>query len=266
VAVDGLPELGYYVLTEENVVYRYTKSGAGLQFSSRFSLNEEGRGVDLTLVRENQQISVAVTQWTGSLLRTGFVFRYSPEGKVISKWQTKHVPTGIDFDIVNHRIYFATADSNELYSVDLQGNEPKYACEVYGARQLGPIALDAERQLVYAADSVGGLFVADLASKKVTQLSSSFGLASALRLDSKRRILFVADNVQKKIFAVDLVTGRQTIIAASAQLRGPTGLALDPEDNSLLITDQRPGNVFLAPLNSPGKRASPFPQAAKKKK
>ena len=252
VAVDGLPEVGYYILAADNVVYRYSKADSGLQFVGRFALEAPGtNGIDLTFVRDNKQDTIVVTQWTDKL-HLGFVNRYSPEGTLIGSWPTlRHIPTGVDYDPTSHRVYFATADSNELYAADLHGGSPHQVCEIRGAVQIGPIALDFDRHLIYAADREGALFVVDLQSKKVTRLSPSFGLASALRFDGKNRKLYVADNVQKKIYAVDLSTQSNRVIVDSAQITSPSGLAPGPED-TLLVTDRKSGNVYLAKLEALG--------------
>jgi len=264
VAVDGLPEVGYYVLTANNVVYRYARADSGLQFVGRFSLQTSATGIDLTFARDNRQDTVVVTEWDDKL-HLGFVNRYSPEGKLIGSWPTlRHIPTGIDYDPTSHLVYFATADSNELYAADLHGGSPHQVCEIRGAVQIGPIALDIDRHLIYAADREGALFLIDLQSKKVTRLSSSFGLASALRFDGKNRKLYVADNVQKKIYAVDLSTQTNRVIVDSEQIASPSGLAPGPE-NTLLVTDRKSGSVYLAKLEALGtSQASSVRQARRK--
>jgi DNA-binding beta-propeller fold protein YncE len=263
VAVDGLPEVGYYVLAADNAVYRYAKVGSDLQFVGRFSLQGTAKGIDLTFVRDDTQGTVVVTQWDDKL-HLGFVYRYSPEGKVIQKWSTlRHIPTGLVYDPTSHLVYFATADSNELYAADLQGGSHQL-CEIRGAVQIGPITLDVERHLIYAADREGALFVVDLHSKKVTRLSLSFGLASALRLDGKNQKLYVADNVQRKIYVVDLSTQNNRVIVDSAQIKSPSGLAPGPE-NALLFTDRESGGVYLAKVDTLGPaKPSNVKQARKK--
>jgi DNA-binding beta-propeller fold protein YncE len=244
VAVDGLPEVGYYVLAADNAVYRYAKVGSDLQFIGRFSLQGRAKGIDLTFVRDSSQDTVVVTQWDDTL-HSGFVYRYSPEGNVIRKWSTgRHIPTGVDYDPTRHLVYFATADSNELYAADLQGDSHQL-CEIRGAVQIGPIALDIERHFIYAADREGAMFLVDLQSKRVTRLSATFGLASALRLDGKNQKLYVADNVQRKIYVVDLSTQNNRVAVDSAQIKSPSGLAPGPE-NTLLFTDRESGGVYLA--------------------
>lgn len=262
-AVGGLPDAGYYILTANNVVYHYTLAGAGLTFSRRFALDTPGDGADITFVRDGGHDSVVVTQWADKV-HLGFVRRYDPAGKVLATWQIRHVVTGVDFDQQKNRIYFVTLDSNELYSVDLSGGEPHVVCEARGALQLGPLAVDANRQLAYTSDAEGRLFVVDLTSKKVTQLSPSFGLASALRFDSQTRILYVADQGKQKIYAVDLSTAGGRIIGESSQIANPSGLAPGP-GNTLLVTDLKSGNVYLGKVGSAQVNRSQQTRASQKK-
>ncbi len=245
VAIEGMPEIGYYILSADDTVYHYGTSGSGLQFSGRFSLQgTDAYGIDVTVIRDNNQDSIAVTEWSDKI-RLGYVNRYSTEGRLIHSWSTlHHIPAGIDYDPGSHVLYFGTSDSNELYAVDIHENNPHYVCDVQGAAHLGPISLDPDRQLIYVTDSRGSLFVVDLRTRKTALLTSSFGLASALHFDSKTGILYVADIVQKKIYAVDPSSQNNRPVVDSAQIRSPSGLALGP-DNTLLITDQRSGGVFL---------------------
>jgi DNA-binding beta-propeller fold protein YncE len=264
VAVAGLPDVGYYILTAENVVYRYIAADSGLQFSSRFPLDPPGDAIDIAFLHVDQEDSVVVTQWTDKV-KLGFVNRYSPNGKLLSSWKTQHIPTGVDFDAVNRLVYFATVDSHELYKVDLRGGEPQFVCEIRGAIQLGPIALDVDRQLMYVADNQGAIFIVDLGSKKVKQLSSSFGLASALLFYRNHKVLYVADTVRKRIYAVDTSTPSQSnrVITQSPQLMGPSGIAPGRGD-ALLVTDSKSEKVFLAQIGPSGMGISQVPGPTKK--
>jgi DNA-binding beta-propeller fold protein YncE len=218
-----------------------------------------GDAVDITFLHADQENSVVVTQWADKL-KLGFVKRYSLSGKLIgSPWITKHIPTGVDFDVVNHLVYFATGDSHELYKVDLRGGDPQFVCEIRGAiQQLGSIALDADRQLMYVADNSGTVFIVDLRSKKVEQLHPSFGLAAALRFDNNHKVLYVADSVKKMVYAVDTSTPSQSrhVIVGLRQLMGPSGVAPGRGD-TLLITDAKSGKVFLAQIGQSGMGVPP---------
>jgi hypothetical protein len=262
-AVSGFPELGYYFLTEENAVYRYLASDSGLQFSNRFSLQPPGDAIDLILLHLDHDDSILVTQWADKL-KLGSLIRYSPDGKVIGSWTTRHIPRGVTFDPVSRVVYFVTADSHELYKADLRGGEPQFVCEVRGARGLGPVALDVDRHLMYVADDQGAIFVVDLQSKKVTQLGSSVGVASALLFNSNQHVLYVADYVEGKIYAVDTSTPapRPRIIAESRQLTAPSGLA-PGKGETLLVTDSKSGGVFIVPIAS---SATGTPRASKSAK
>jgi hypothetical protein len=247
VAIDGLPSSGYYVLTSENIVYHFNVTGSTLQMTGKFALQPTGDGLDLAFVRADQD-SVIVTQWSEK--SEGVIYRYSPDGKVISVWKSRHIPGGIHFDPSSNLAYFATLDSNQVYKLDLKANEPQLFCAVRGATRLGPIDLDPDRQIIYITDLQGGLFAIDLASKKSIQLKSSFGLASALLFHRGSRVLFLADRLQKKIYAIDIETQSIRVVAESAQMTTPSGLAPGPE-NTLLISDEKPGAIFIAQINAP---------------
>ena len=264
VAVAGLPDAGYYILSAENIVYRYLATNSGLQFSSRFPLNPPGDAIDIAFLHVDQEDSVMVTQWADKL-KLGVVNRYSPNGKLINSWKTHHIPTGVEFDAVNRLVYFATVDSHELYKVDLRGGEPQSVCEIRGAVRLGPIALDVDRQLMYIADNQGAVFTVDLGSKKVKQLSSSFGLASALLFYRNHKVLYVADTVRRRIYAVDTSTPSLSnrVISQSPELMGPSGITPGWGD-ALLITDSKSEKVFLAQIGPSGMGIAPVSGSAKK--
>ena len=248
VAVDGSPKTGYYVLTQDKVVYHYIQSSSGLQFSSRFALEGIGYVIDLTFASIDLQDSVIVSEWDNHS-RLGFIRRYSLQGKIIQNWQISHIPSGIGFNPENGQIYFTTADSHEIYSVDIRGGIPHSISEVRDVVQLGPIALDTKRQIVYVAAGDGRLFFLDLNSRKITQMGLEFELPAALRFDDQHRLLYVADQVKKKIYAVDVSTESGRVIAESEQLTSPSGLAPGPE-NTLLITDEKSGSVYLGKVIS----------------
>src|SRR5579872_1383703 len=201
VAVDGLPDGGYYILTRDNAIYRYAATSAvpGIQFSSKFSPDMPGKSTDLAFARMDGRDSIIVTEWAESL-KLGHIFQYSPSGKVMATWFTHHIPTGVDFDSANGQIYFVTRDSNELFRADIGTHDLRQVCDVRGASGLGPLALDISRHLAYTSDESGRLFAIDLTSKKVKRLEPSFGLASTLRLDSQRQMLYVVDRVKKRIY------------------------------------------------------------------
>jgi DNA-binding beta-propeller fold protein YncE len=262
-SLPSLPEAGYYFLTADGAVYRYVRAGSGLEFSNRFSLEGPGDGIDLTVVGDEQGRSVVVTEWIDKL-HLGFVQRYSPEGKVLSYWSTRHIPSGVDYDPINRLVYFATADSNELYVLDPHGGEPHAVCEIRGAMQVGAIAVDPDQQLVFAGDTQGRVFQVDLKSKKVTPLKVSFGLASALWIDGKYRTLYVVDAVKKRIYALALSSQKKPVVVESGKLANPTGLAPGP-GNTLLVTDQKSGGAYLAQIAPSGSAKPVSAKSAAKK-
>lgn len=248
IAMDGLPEAGYYLLTIDDAVYHYANTASGLQFVRKFPV-AAGQPIDIALAPLEQQDSLVITnslatasQQTRSTL--GQVLRYSPDGQLIKSWSVPHIPTGLAYDRGKRAVYFGTADSNELYRLDLPDGNPQYVCSVRGANQIGPIALDESGGVIYAADSQGTLFAVDLATKRTSRLSSSFALPAALRFDKAHRVLYVADQVDRKLYAVEL-TGKagKRLISASRLLTSPSGLAPGRND-AILVADFKSGSVY----------------------
>lgn len=265
IAVTGAPGRGYYVLTSDKAVYHYTEIRAGrLSFAGRFDLQAPGKGIDIAFARVDQQDSVLVAQWAGSTFK-GAIYRYSPDGKVIRVWKTGHMPGGIYFDPTRRQAFFGTFDSHELYRIDLNAADPQFVLDVFGARQLGPITFDPDRQIIYVADTQGTLYSVDPHTRKVAQLSSSFGLVSALFFESRSQLVYVADRVQKKIFAVNPSTKTIRSILQSAKITSPSGLTAG-QGNSLIISDESSGGIFLKQLGtSSAARIPPQRPAAAKK-
>lgn len=243
VAVAGVPESQYYVLSSDDAVYRYIQVGSDFRYVGQFFLQGPKNGIDMTLAQVDQQESVIVTQWMQGASQ-GSIYRYASGGKVLKVWTVQHVPTGIVFDPATRLAYFATYDSNELYAVrlDVEGAQPTLVSNIVDATNVGALALDSEQQIIYAADRRGSIFAVDLHSKRVTQLKASFALPVALLFYSPTKSLYVADEVKRKIYAVSIVTQRVQVVADSFQ--SPSGLAVGP-GNSVVISDRKSGGVLV---------------------
>jgi len=259
VAVTGTPDSGYYVLTSDNQVYGYKQTSSGPQFTTKFALKDSGGGIDITLVPTGYQGSVLVTQWEQNQYQ-GFIYHYAADGTILGVWKTRHVPIGIDFDASSQQFYFSTLDSNEVYQAALKGGELRLVCTVPGATQLGPLTVNSKRQTVYVADYQGPLFEVNLATKKATRLKPSFVSPSALLFDDKTGFLFVADRIQRKVYAVDPSSQSSQIVVASAQITSPSGLA-SGLGSSLVISDEKSGTVLLSQVNPMSQRATPQQRA-----
>lgn len=264
VAITGTPDSGYYVLTSDSAVYAYKQTSSGPQFAGKFALKDTGGGLDITLVQTGQQDSVLVTQWEPSLSQ-GFIYHYALDGKVLGIWKTRHVAVGIDYDSSSQQFYFSTLDSNEVYRADLKGGDPHVVCNVPGAMQLGPLTLDRKRQTAYSADNQGSLFAVDLTTRKVAQLKPTFVSPSALLFDDNTGLLYVADRIQKKVYAVDPDRQSRQTVVGSIQITSPSGLAPGP-GNSLVISDEKSGTVLLSQLDSAPPRTAPPQRRASRSK
>src|SRR5262249_28030644 len=224
-------------------VHRYTQTDSDFHYAGTFALHDPASPIDITFARVGHEESVLVTQWFQGTSH-GSIYQYAPEGKVLKACNLLHIPTRIVFDPASQQIYFGTYDTNELYKVDIDEGRTHEICSIPNAVGLGPLALDSERQMLYAADKQGAIFAVDLQSKRVTQLRTSFAYPAALLFHSSTKSLYVADQVQRKVYALSTSTQRAQVVVKSAQIQGPSGLAAGPGD-SLVISDKRSGSVLV---------------------
>src|SRR5262249_6959591 len=157
VAVAGTPESGYYVLSSDGVVHRYTQTDSDFHYAGTFALHDPASPIDITFARVGHEESVLVTQWFQWTSHAS-IYHYAPEGKVLKAWNVRPIPTGIVFGPASQQIYFGTYDTNELYKVDIDEGRTHEICSIPNAVGLGPLALDSERQMLYAADKQGAIF------------------------------------------------------------------------------------------------------------
>jgi DNA-binding beta-propeller fold protein YncE len=250
VAISGVPERGYYVLSADGAIYQY-KSGASLTFSATFSLPPGGQATDIAFSSIGQQNTVLASSWS-TAQGTGWIFMYSSEGRMLHSWRAPRVVSGLAIDEQNQMLFFTSytgsAESNELYKINLRGGEPEFVCSIPGVARSGAIALDAANHAAYVADFFGGKLVRiDLSSKRNSVIAAGLGLPSALLLDQDKRVLYFTDGLNKSVFAINLqenLSLKPFPVAASAMFRSPSGLAHGPE-GTLLITDAKAGAVFL---------------------
>jgi DNA-binding beta-propeller fold protein YncE len=266
VAISGTTSTGYFVLTADGVVYRYANGPSGLTFSGRFNLPMSGQATDLTMSRMGQQDSVIVASWSSSEA-SGWIYRYSPEGKMLHSWRISKVVSGLATDdrnqILYFTAYFSSVASNELYRINLPGGQPEFVCTIKGIERAGAIAVDAGAGIVYVADAFGGkLIQIDLSSKQSTVLTKEFKLPSAIYLKDESRTVYVADAVRKTVSAINLAgpATNSTVVGQSSKFRSPSGLAPGPGE-SLLVVDSEADAVFLLQL---GPRPPVAPAKSKK--
>jgi hypothetical protein len=250
IAISGTPGTGYFVLTDDGAVYRYVDKPSGLTFAGKFGLPTPGEAYDLTTTRAENRDSVIVTSWLNAQA-IGWIHMISPEGKVLHSWVTRKLVSGLATDERNHIIYFSayfsSAESNELYRIKLPGGQPEFVCTIRGVKRAGAIAVDSRTNTVYVSDPVGGgLIQIDILSKRSTPLSTALRLPSALYLQEETRTIYIADALQKAVYAMNLAGAARnlTIVSRSSKFRSPTGLAPGPR-GTLLVADSQASAVFL---------------------
>jgi DNA-binding beta-propeller fold protein YncE len=245
VAIDGLPDAGYFVLTRGSVVFHYVPVSGALQFKGRFENSQFGESFDLTYAVAGGKESALITSFSNETHR-GYLNRYSPDGQLIHSWMIRKVPVGIDYDPASGYAYYSTADSNEIYRLRIEGGEPQYVCEIAGAERLGSVAVDSTGHILYVADSARGTISRiDLNSTKVSELTSNLRQPSALRYDQDQKILYIADALAHRVFA--LMPGqspsKHPVEAVSEPLRNPSGLA-PGLNGALLISDFKTDSIY----------------------
>ena len=73
----------------------------------------------------------------GSESGHGAVKRFDMDGRALQTWDFKNICSGIDVSADRKSAYVATADSKEIYRIDLQGSTTSYVASIPGARAAG---------------------------------------------------------------------------------------------------------------------------------
>jgi DNA-binding beta-propeller fold protein YncE len=245
VAIDGLPDAGYFVLTLGSVVFHYVPVRGELQFKDRFQNSRFGESFDLTYAVANGKESVLISSFSNETHR-GYLNRYSPDGQLIHSWMIRKMPVGIDYDPASGYAYYSTADTNEIYRLRIEGGEPEYLCEIAGAQRLGSVAVDSVGHILYVADSSRGTISRiDPNSNKVSELTSGLLQPSALRYDKDRKILYIADALAHRVVALmpGQSSSKRPVGPVSESFRNPSGLA-PGWNGALLISDFKTGSIY----------------------
>lgn len=192
------------------------------------------------------------------------------------------VPEAVAFDRETNQAYLATNQSSirgYLYRVDMStGNRTPVVGDGTGfgvfVGAIGGLALDAENRVLYMSARVDqfynwGIVKMDLETGERTMVSSSgynvergagidLDYPRGVVIDAANNRLLVADASLRALFAVDLETGDRTVISASSlpddnlavgtgeQMVNPEWLALDADNNRVLLTRSNPTDVVLA--------------------
>jgi len=242
---------GLYVLDRASgLVYIPGDTGLDLRNSSKFAaFRTSWQPVDMAAVPSgsNDRLYVLLAQET-----VGMLMCYSNR-RFERSWIARTLLTGIVPDPAGHRLFLSGGLTNQIYVFDWDdpGASPtKSFVAVPGSQLLGPLALDADRHLLFAGDQrTGIIYVINLDTKSVSQLAQIAGQPNALAFDSAHRSLYVADSVGRKIWAynTDAKNLKPRVLSSSADFRQPVAIAIDPH-GTVWVGDPQSNAIFrLAP-------------------
>jgi DNA-binding beta-propeller fold protein YncE len=216
---------------------------------------------DMSYAASNGQESMLVA---GTQSDRGMVARYALDGQSLQTWTFRNLCSGIDVAADGKSAYVATADSKEIYRVDLQGpgTDSVYIASLPDASKLGPLAFDETRQEIYVADvAAGTIYQYSLRTKSSRRLISGLSAPTALSFDSDAGRLYIADPGRRAILTVDMRVPKPVLTQlVSAPLKSPYGMALLSNDR-LAVADYAENTIFV--FSSKGALLFRFPPLAR---
>jgi DNA-binding beta-propeller fold protein YncE len=248
---------GLYVLDKARGL-TYIPGGAGLDLrnSSNFAtFSASWQAVDMAAVRSgsDDRVYVLLAQET-----IGMLMCYSNR-QFERSWISKTLLTGIAPDPAGHRLFLSGGLTNEIFVFDLNdpGASPTkvFIGVSHGSQLLGPLALDSDQHVLYAGDErTGVIFAINTDSKSVSQLTQiAAGQPSALAFESVHRVLYVADSVGRKVWAlgVDKNAPKFRIFSRIPDFRQPSAIAVDANGTVWLGDEESQAIYQLAPNGAP---------------
>jgi DNA-binding beta-propeller fold protein YncE len=194
--------------------------------------------------------------------RPGLLAKYSLEGSQLQTWNARATFAGVAVDPIHQTVYIGDAITGEISSLSMDENSsgPSFLAEVSGVTRLGPLAVDAAGQRLFAADvGEGAIYVVDLRSRKSRRLASGMGEPAALTYDADHQRLFVADASRHCIWQISTnsLKPKVSIFSSAPELREPRGITLDAQ-HSVWVADHAAIQVFkLSPDGLIVQRISP---------
>jgi len=186
----------------------------------------------------------------GSNTQLSPVVQCTPQGKEIRRWNTPYgYPSGIALDYPNKVLYITALQSGEIYRVDLNakgGGSVQYLTEVPGASRLGALAVDtAGGRLLVAEPFSGTIYEFSLTTRKSAVLVRDLGQPSALAIGRGGKVLYIADETHKCIWAVRLDANppKASQFWSSKDFRDPVALAVDSHE-TMWVGDRTAKAVF----------------------
>jgi DNA-binding beta-propeller fold protein YncE len=200
---------------------------------------------DMAAGRVGDTDSIFVTLY-GAVERQGVLARYSASGEQVKTWNARAVFAGIAVDSVHQIVYLGDAVTGEISSMSESSSSPSFVVEVPGVNRLGPLAVDAAGQRLFAADvGTGTVSVVDLARRRSHLLVSGIGEPAALAYDSNQQRLYVADAARRCIWqvATNSAVPKAVTFSSASQLREPRGVTLDAQ-HAVWVADHAAMAVF----------------------
>lgn len=259
IALDKLPSGDLFALTQGSGVYRFHLNGLTLTPSGSFSLPSTQTPSDIVSAIANREQTIFIAAQSSS---GGSIFQYSLDGRLLSTWTAQHTLSGLDFDYSTNTLYVAQYDSPEILCTPLSNRSGNLqACgTIIGARQLGPVIVDASRQQLLVGDLQNGeVFTFSLKTHKSHLLTGGLGSPQGLLLSSDHNQLFIADAVRRKIYRLDISkpTASPVVFSAEPAFREPVGLALLTSGNIVVADDRANALFLLLPTGQSMNAASP---------
>jgi streptogramin lyase len=181
---------------------------------------------------------------------------FDVQGRSTKNWMvpTRRTISGVATTPNGETVYICSLQDAEVYSINISGKaEVTYLMQVAGATRLGPMALDAPRQRLYATDRFDGrLFSIDIPSHNFKTLAEGLGTPAALAIDPVDHRVFVADAARGKIMVLSPDRRGTAFIqfAPAVKLKEPLGIAFDRQ-RTLWVGDRGTGAIYgLAPNGS----------------
>jgi sugar lactone lactonase YvrE len=210
---------------------------------------------DMTFSQSDGQAALLIA---GTESGHGVVVRYALDGKSLKTWNFQNICSGIDFGAASNSAYVATSDSNEIFRLDLRGNDKTYVARIADATKLGPLAFDEAGQEIYVADVASGrVYQYSIAAKTSKTLVEGLSAPTAIAFDSETGRLFVADPGRRAIFTVDTRASKPDLVQFAADpLKAPYGMTLisngrvavaDYGANSVVIFSAKGAMLFRFP-------------------
>lgn len=210
-----------------------------------FPIARNIRPADLTSAKIFDAETLFVSGFYG---RQSVVLQYSPEGKLLNRFDVPDLAAGIDVDPENDVLYVASPIARTVYVIALVDTNrtarPRRLSYLGGAQTLGPLIYDEPRKRLLVADTQAGrIYSVDCKTGLYKMLTSGLFLPTALAFDNTFSTLYVADAGDGKVQVLSF-SQVQPPKAYKTSLRDLTSVARAPDAETVFIGDDKKG-VFL---------------------